>query len=152
MVVTPPAAAALVAVQYPSHSVRPGSFTCTWESTKPGMITRFPTSRTYHKIKCHIMWNRACRYEKGFKCNVLLLFLTNYSVTEHFFNSNLKEISLAGEGYPSFLVSKKQTPLHKINISFQKIKQISSSSNPSNLSFWPRFSWIPQLLYWNPLK
>jgi hypothetical protein len=29
MVVTPPAAAALVAVQYPSHSVRPGSFTCT---------------------------------------------------------------------------------------------------------------------------
>lgn len=69
IVVTPPATAALVAVQYPSHSVRPGSFTCTWESTKPGMITRFPTSRTcdrtgYHchvqqiqTLLCSLPWN-----------------------------------------------------------------------------------------------
>ncbi len=36
IVVTPPAAAALVAVVKPSHSVRPGSFTWTCESTRPG--------------------------------------------------------------------------------------------------------------------
>ncbi len=35
MVVTPPAAAARVAVQKPSHSVRPGSLMCTWLSTIP---------------------------------------------------------------------------------------------------------------------
>ena len=35
-VVTPPAAAARVALAKPSHSVRPGSLTCTWESTRPG--------------------------------------------------------------------------------------------------------------------
>ena len=38
-VVTPPAAAARVAVAKPSHSVRPGSLTCTWVSTRPGAIT-----------------------------------------------------------------------------------------------------------------
>jgi hypothetical protein len=40
MVVTPPpAAAAAVAVAKPSHSVRPGSLTCTWVSTRPGGST-----------------------------------------------------------------------------------------------------------------
>ncbi|CAM5669770.1 hypothetical protein STENM223S_03653 [Streptomyces tendae] len=43
-VVMPPAAAARVAVQKPSHSVRPGSFTCTWVSTRPGRTTWSPTS------------------------------------------------------------------------------------------------------------
>ncbi|CAB4816592.1 unannotated protein [freshwater metagenome] len=38
-VVTPPAAAALVAVANPSHGVRPGSFICTCVSTTPGMRT-----------------------------------------------------------------------------------------------------------------
>ena len=37
-VVTPPAAAARVAVEKPSHSVRPGSLMCTCESTSPGRI------------------------------------------------------------------------------------------------------------------
>ena len=41
-VVTPPAAAARVAVSKPSHSVRPGSLTCTWVSTMPGETTRSP--------------------------------------------------------------------------------------------------------------
>src|SRR6476661_1394377 len=36
MVVTPPAAAARVADAKPSHSVRPGSLTWTWVSTRPG--------------------------------------------------------------------------------------------------------------------
>ena len=36
IVVTPPAAAARVAVANPSHSVRPGSLMCTWVSTRPG--------------------------------------------------------------------------------------------------------------------
>ena len=36
IVVTPPAAAARVAVSNPSHSVRPGSLTWTWVSTTPG--------------------------------------------------------------------------------------------------------------------
>ena len=35
-VVTPPAAAAAVAVAKPSHSVRPGSLTCTWRVHQPG--------------------------------------------------------------------------------------------------------------------
>src|SRR4029079_9013997 len=39
IVVTPPAAAARVAVSKPSHSVRPGSLTCTWVSTRPGSST-----------------------------------------------------------------------------------------------------------------
>ncbi len=39
IVVTPPAAAALVAVAKPSQSVRPGSLTCTWVSTRPGSRT-----------------------------------------------------------------------------------------------------------------
>ena len=38
-VVMPPAAAARVAVAKPSHSVRPGSLTCTWVSTRPGSST-----------------------------------------------------------------------------------------------------------------
>ena len=38
-VVTPPAAAARVAVAKPSHSVRPGSLTWTWVSTRPGSST-----------------------------------------------------------------------------------------------------------------
>ena len=46
MVVTPPAAAARVAVQKPSQDVRPGSFTCTWLSTRPGITTRSSTSHT----------------------------------------------------------------------------------------------------------
>src|SRR5438445_656160 len=45
MVVTPPAAAARVAVSNPSHSVRPGSFTWTCVSTTPGSTARVPTSR-----------------------------------------------------------------------------------------------------------
>src|SRR5258705_4695388 len=40
IVVTPPAAAARVAVSNPSHSVRPGSLTCTCVSTIPGDTTR----------------------------------------------------------------------------------------------------------------
>ena len=43
-VVTPPAAAARVAVAKPSHSVRPGSLTCTWVSTRPGSSARSPRS------------------------------------------------------------------------------------------------------------
>ena len=43
-VVTPPAAAARVAVANPSHSVRPGSFTWTWVSTRPGSSTWTPGS------------------------------------------------------------------------------------------------------------
>ena len=39
IVVTPPAAAARVADAKPSHSVRPGSLTCTWLSTSPGSST-----------------------------------------------------------------------------------------------------------------
>ena len=46
MVVTPPAAAARVAVSKPSHSVRPGSLTWTCASTSPGETTRSPTSIT----------------------------------------------------------------------------------------------------------
>ena len=38
-VVTPAAAAALVAESKPSHSVRPGSLMCTWVSTSPGIST-----------------------------------------------------------------------------------------------------------------
>ena len=45
-VVTPPAAAARVALANPSHSVRPGSFTCTWVSTKPGSNTSSSASST----------------------------------------------------------------------------------------------------------
>ena len=45
-VVTPPAAAARVAVANPSHSVRPGSLTCTWVSTSPGISTSSAASRT----------------------------------------------------------------------------------------------------------
>ena len=37
IVVTPPAAAARVAEAKPSHSVRPGSLTWTWVSTRPGI-------------------------------------------------------------------------------------------------------------------
>jgi len=44
IVVTPPAAAARVAVAKPSHSVLPGSFTCTWVSTRPGSSGRSPRS------------------------------------------------------------------------------------------------------------
>ena len=44
IVVTPPAAAARVAVANPSHSVRPGSLTCTWVSTSPGSSARSPRS------------------------------------------------------------------------------------------------------------
>ena len=39
IVVTPPAAAARVALAKPSHSVRPGSLTWTWVSTSPGSST-----------------------------------------------------------------------------------------------------------------
>jgi hypothetical protein len=39
IVVTPPAAAAAVAVANPSQPVRPGSLTCTWLSTSPGSRT-----------------------------------------------------------------------------------------------------------------
>jgi hypothetical protein len=50
MVVTPPAAAARVAVAVavakPSHSVRPGSLTCTWLSTRPGSSTSSSASST----------------------------------------------------------------------------------------------------------
>ena len=44
IVVTPPAAAARVAVSNPSHSVRPGSLTWTCVSTMPGEMTRSPKS------------------------------------------------------------------------------------------------------------
>ena len=46
IVVTPPAAAARVAVAKPSHSVRPGSLTCTWVSTRPGSSTSSSARRT----------------------------------------------------------------------------------------------------------
>ncbi len=45
-VVTPPAAAARVALGKPSQSARPGSLTCTWVSTSPGKITASPASTT----------------------------------------------------------------------------------------------------------
>ena len=45
-VVTPPAAAARVAVRKPSQSVRPGSLMCTCVSTKPGSTGRSPASKT----------------------------------------------------------------------------------------------------------
>ena len=44
IVVTPPASAARVAVANPSHSVRPGSFTCTCVSTSPGSRASSPRS------------------------------------------------------------------------------------------------------------
>ena len=43
-VVTPPIAAARVAVAKPSHSVRPGSLRCTCVSTMPGRIASSPQS------------------------------------------------------------------------------------------------------------
>src|SRR3954454_21071841 len=46
IVVTPPAAAARVALSNPSHSVRPGSLTCTWLSTSPGSSTSSSASVT----------------------------------------------------------------------------------------------------------
>ena len=46
IVVTPPAAAARVAVSNPSQCVRPGSLTCTWLSTSPGSRARSPRSTT----------------------------------------------------------------------------------------------------------
>ena len=46
MVVTPPAAAAAVAVPKPSQSARPGSLTCTCVSTRPGSRTTSPASST----------------------------------------------------------------------------------------------------------
>lgn len=49
MVVTPPAAAALVALQNPSQEARPGSFTWTWQSTMPGITTLSPTSSTWNR-------------------------------------------------------------------------------------------------------
>ena len=51
-VVTPPSAAARVAEAKPSHSVRPGSFTCTWVSTSPGSSTRSPRSRSWTASAC----------------------------------------------------------------------------------------------------
>ncbi len=45
-VVTPPAAAARVAVAKPSHSVRPGSLMWTCESTMPGEMMASPASTT----------------------------------------------------------------------------------------------------------
>ena len=45
-VVTPPAAAARVAASKPSHSVRPGSLTCTCVSTRPGRSTSSSASTT----------------------------------------------------------------------------------------------------------
>src|SRR6516165_442525 len=46
-VVTPPAAAALVAVAKPSHPVLPGSHACTWGSIRPGSTTTSePSSST----------------------------------------------------------------------------------------------------------
>ena len=47
IVVTPPAAAARVAVAKPSHSVRPGSLTWTWVSTRPGSSTSSSASSTH---------------------------------------------------------------------------------------------------------
>ena len=45
-VVAPPAAAARVAVEKPSHSVRPGSFMWTCVSTSPGSTGISPASKT----------------------------------------------------------------------------------------------------------
>jgi hypothetical protein len=45
-VVTPPAAAARVAVENPSQSARPGSLICTCVSTTPGITTKSPASCT----------------------------------------------------------------------------------------------------------
>ena len=46
IVVTPPAAAARVALSKPSQPVRPGSLTWTWVSTSPGITTKSPKSRS----------------------------------------------------------------------------------------------------------
>ena len=45
-VVTPPAAAASVAVAKPSQMVRPGSFMWTWESTTPAISTESSATST----------------------------------------------------------------------------------------------------------
>ena len=50
-VVTPPAAAALVAVAKPSQSVRPGSLMCTWVSTRPG-ISVSSSARVITSVPC----------------------------------------------------------------------------------------------------
>ena len=52
IVVTPPARAARVAVANPSHSVRPGSLTCTCESTSPGSSGRSPRSTVRSASRC----------------------------------------------------------------------------------------------------
>src|SRR5215469_14731578 len=50
-VVTPPAAAALVAVAKPSHPVLPGSHACTWGSVRPGSTTTSePSSSTVRAV------------------------------------------------------------------------------------------------------
>lgn len=57
-VVMPPAAAARVAVQNPSHSVRPGSLTWTWVSTRPGMRTSSPKSSTRAPAGASVSYGR----------------------------------------------------------------------------------------------
>lgn len=57
IVVTPPAAAALVAVQKPSQEVRPGSFTWTWQSTIPGITTLSPMSNTWNQATIESFWS-----------------------------------------------------------------------------------------------
>ena len=52
IVVMPPASAARVAVANPSHSVRPGSFTCTCASTRPGSSGRSPRSTVRSASRC----------------------------------------------------------------------------------------------------
>lgn len=69
IVVTPPAAAALVAVQKPSQEVRPGSFTWTWQSTMPGITTLSPTSSTFQPQKSFLnnAMNQASERNKIFR-------------------------------------------------------------------------------------
>ncbi len=57
-VVMPPAAAARVAVQKPSHSVRPGSLTWTWVSTRPGSRTSSPRSSRRAPSGTGASWGR----------------------------------------------------------------------------------------------
>ncbi len=98
MVVTPPAAAARVAEAKPSHSVRPGSLTWTWVSTRPGsrvsssassMISvparplpsgsmatilppRTPTSRGAMPAVVRMRWPRMTRSKRSSDMEVLL--------------------------------------------------------------------------------
>lgn len=91
IVVTPPAAAAFVAVQYPSQAVRPGSLTWTWQSTIPGITTLFPTSSTCTVNRAHDYGN--CSLQQIAK----LQYITLYQITtvKYWLNNSPHTVSSA---------------------------------------------------------